>query len=410
MSAPRILIVTQIFPPEFQGTALILKQLSHHLQALGWDVQVVTGFPSHPYGVVYEGYRKRPWMREEIEGIPVLRTWHLTHPSREMHYRASIFLSQAVSYAAGALFSRRADLLLVCGPTFAGPILNWAVARRHGARVVNLMYDIHPELAIETGHLKNPLMIKATRAAAYVEWKLMDRFIVNAHDLKQTLTDKGVPEERVEVAPLFLDRDEITPMDRDNQWRREHQIPLDKTVALYAGTIGVPSGAAILAEAADKLRHREDILFLVVGEGSEKPMVMQRVEQLKLPNVRFEPFQPREVLPQLQATSDISLITYRHGRHRTSWPSKMLGYMAAGRPIVATRVGGVGEMIRDGVDGYLVEPGNDANLADRITALLADSEKAAGLGRQARESAAGRFNEDLMVSAYENLYESVLLT
>src|SRR5690606_33592347 len=106
-------------------------------------------------------------------------------------------------------------------------------------------------------------------------------------------------------------------------------------VALYAGTLGLVSGAQVIVRAADRLRARQDIVFLVVGEGAAKRAAMQEAKRLALNNIRFMSFQPRERLSEMQAAANVGLVTLAPGRGRTSVPSKVLGYMAAGRAVVA---------------------------------------------------------------------------
>lgn len=410
MSKPRILIVTQIFPPETQGTAVIILQLCHHLRQQGWDVGVVTCFPSHPQGTVYDGYRKQLWMRDEVEGLPVLRAWHLTHPSRKLPVRSSMFVSQAMGNAAGALLSGRPDIMLVAGPTIVGPLLNWAVAKLHGCKVANIIYDVHPELAIETGHVRNPALVAAARVASQLEFTLMDGVITCADDLKRTLCNKGAPPDKVHVVPIWLEKDEIVPGNRDNAWRREQGIPLDKTVVLHAGTLGVPSGATVIAEAANLLREREDLLFVLVGEGSAKPAVEARAKELKLSNMLFLPFQPRERLPELQASGDFGLVTYLHGRHRTSWPSKMLGYMAAGRPILAS-IDPDSDTAREMEQQRfgLVVPAEDPRaLADGVVRMADDAAQLKAFGEAARQRFEERYTRQQVLETFQAALEKTL--
>ncbi|HMJ87606.1 MAG TPA: glycosyltransferase family 4 protein, partial [Vicinamibacterales bacterium] len=86
----------------------------------------------------------------------------------------------------------------------------------------------------------------------------------------------------------------------------------------------------------------------------------------------------------------------------------LLESMAAGLPVVATRVGGTPEAIEDGVNGLLVPPGDSSALANAIGYVLAHPPLAARLGRAARQSATARFSTEQMVRATGQLYESLL--
>jgi glycosyltransferase involved in cell wall biosynthesis len=89
-------------------------------------------------------------------------------------------------------------------------------------------------------------------------------------------------------------------------------------------------------------------------------------------------------------------------------PMAVIEAMAAGAPVVATRVGGVPDLVAEGETGYLVAAGDDAALADRLLALLRDGVLAARLGARGQETARGRFHADHVARAYYDLYHNVL--
>ena len=333
---PRILITTQVFPPEIHPTAVMVHELAAYLAANRWSVDVVCGYPHHPQGVLPDGWTKDLWRIEELDGVRVLRTMHFTHPSRAVVIRAAVYLSQAFSTVLGALLSPKVDVVLVIGPPLVGGSLGFLIALRHRAGLVNVIYDLYPDVAIETGKVKNPLVISAAKLVEKLQYRAASRTIVLSDGFKKMLRQRGVPEEKIAVVPVWLDPYEIRPLPRDNARRREQGISLDKFVVLYAGTIGVVSGAVVVADAAALLQKRDDILFLFVGQGEEKPRVESRARELGLTNMKFLPFQPRSSLAEVQATADVGLVTLAPGCGRTSVPSKVLGYMAAWRPVIAS--------------------------------------------------------------------------
>ncbi len=406
----RILILTQVFPPEFHPTAVMIEELWDYLRSQGEDVEVVTGFPHHPHGRVYPGYSKSLWMRDpDFEG-EVLRTWHMTTESRDVASRATVLLSQALGNLVGALTIRRPDIVLVYGPPLLGPTCAALVSRFHGARFVNVIYDIYPDIAVESGHLTNPAVIAGARMAERLQHAAAHRTVVLSPGFKRSLMAKGVPEERLEVIPLWLDPDEIQPMERDNAWRQEQEIPADKFVVLYAGTVGLVSGAAIVAEAAHLLREREEILFVFNGEGGARPDLEARAAELGLTNMRFLPFQPRERLPEVQATADVGLVTLFPGRGRTSVPSKVLGYMAAGRPVLAS-VDADSDTGREVVDhglGIVVPPGDPRALADGVLRLADDAALGRRLGKAARVRMEQAYARDAVLGRYHQMLRATI--
>ncbi len=405
----RILILTQVFPPEYAPAGVMVDELCDFLRAQGESVQVVTGFPHHPHGRVYPGYKKSLYLRDPDHDGEVLRTWHITSPRKDIATRATVLLSQALGNLVGALTVQRPDIVIVYGPPLLGPTCAALVSRFHRARFVNVIFDIYPDIAVETGHLTNPAIIGAARLAEQLQHVAAHRTVVLSEGFRRSMLDKGVPDERLEVIPVWLDPDEISPMDRDNAWRREQGIPLDKFVVLYAGTIGLVSGATIVAEAADMLREREDILFVFNGEGGVRPEVEQRAAALGLSNMRFMPFQPRERLPEVQATADVGLVTLSPGRGRTSVPSKVLGYMAAGRPVLASvdADSDTGREVGENGVGLVVPPADPRALADGVLRLADDHELRQDLGRGARARMEQAYARDAVLRRYHRMLQEL---
>ena len=111
---------------------------------------------------------------------------------------------------------------------------------------------------------------------------------------------------------------------------------MDKFVVLYSGTIGVVSGAEIMLECAQSLKDHPGIIFLMVGEGVVKDRIKAEAQYRGLDNIRMLPFQPREILSQVLSSADLTVLTLQKNRGKSSVPSKVLGYMAAARPVAAS--------------------------------------------------------------------------
>lgn len=384
---PRIIILPQVFPPEIHPTAVMFRELAEYLVSRGWNVTVSAGLPHHPSGTLPPDWPRVPCTRSDQDGVEVLRTWHVTHPARSVIVRAAVLVSQAAATATRAVLADRADVVLVCGPPLIGPNLGALVAARHGAVLVNVIYDLYPDIAVETGKVSNSLLLSVARWAERMQYRTADMTLVLSEGFRRAMLDKGIASERVEVVPVWIDTDEIRPAPRVNSWRREQNIPEEKYVVLYAGTIGIVSGAGVVIEAARLLRHREEVVFLFVGEGAQCAELKQRCERDSIQNVRFSKFQPRARLPEVQATADLGLVTLLPGKGRTSVPSKLLGYMSAARPVIASvdASSDTAADVRASGCGVVVPPGNAEVLADAIGAFVDDRSRGHAQGQAGRD-------------------------
>lgn len=335
----------------------------------------------------------------------MLRAGHLVRSSRAITVRAAIYLTQAIGSALLASMTAKPDAVMIYGPPLVGPLLGSIVAIRHRARLINVIYDIYPDIAVETGRVNNQLAISAARIAEKVQYRVSDLTIVLSEGFKRTLIEKGVPERQIAVIPVWLDPDGIRPLDRENSWRQEQGISEKKFVVLYAGTIGVVSGASMVADAAALLQDRPEILFLFVGEGEERPNVESRAKELGLLNMRFLPFQPRERLAEMQATADVGIVTLSPGRGRTSVPSKVLGYMAAGRPVIASvdANSDTATEIESGACGIVVPPGDSQALAKSIAELADNSKMATNFGKMSRRRFESHYSSGSVLQRLEKI-------
>src|SRR5580658_4014974 len=115
----RILYVTQYFPPEMGAPAARVYELSREWARLGHEVQVLTGFPNHPTGVIAKGYEGELVRREVLDGIEVLRAPIYAAPNKDLIRRSANYLSFATSASlVGPLLARRPDVLIATSPQF----------------------------------------------------------------------------------------------------------------------------------------------------------------------------------------------------------------------------------------------------------------------------------------------------
>ncbi len=402
----RLLITTQVFPPEVHPSAVMVQELAQAAARQGWAVTVATGFPHHPHGRPFPGYG-RGWRRvEQVNGFRLARRGHLIHPSPALGIRALVMASQSAAMLAEGWSGPRPDVVISYGPPLVGPLASALAARRWRARLLTVIYDLYPDILIASGHLRRGLLHRLLTRAEALVYRWSDRILVLSPGFRRTLmADKGVPPEKLVVLPVWLDRQDIVPLPRDNPWRREMGLAPKTFVVIYAGTAGLVSGAEVVLEAARRLAGQPDILFLFVGEGRLKERLRAQAAALGLANVRFLPFQPRERLSEVQATADVGLVTLAPGRGRTSVPSKVLGYMAAARPVIASVDAGcdTAATLREAGCGLVTPSGDGAALAAAVGQYYRAPDVRRRDGRRGRHYFLAHFEKEAVLSRYLHL-------
>lgn len=385
----RVAFISCLYPPEPEPAGVMASQLAHSLRVHGHDVTMLVPFPNRPKGSAFPGYRRAPRHAEVVDGVRVVHcpTWFIG-AKRRLWNRVMENLSFGFSGAIlGALEPRPDVLLLETWPLAATQMCIWQARLRH-IPVLYYVQDLYPEVLESSGILaRNGLIARRLRDWDRSLCLASSKVIVISESMRETLVQsRGIPSDRIAVIPNWIDEREFRPLPRNNAWRREMGISPDTFVALFAGSLGIVSGANVLVEAARRLRARPDILLLCVGEGVLKDEMVAQASKYGLENIRFEPFQDRTRVPEMHAASDACLLTMRSGYLNASVPSKLISYMAAARPIVcaASAETDVARIVSTAHAGIVVRAGDPDALALALLRLQAGPIAAQNMGSNAR--------------------------
>lgn len=401
-----VALVCHVYPPEHAPAGVMMAELAADLAKGGHEVTVVTGWPAHPTGVLAPGWRMR-WRAVEQDplGFRVVRCAHSLHRPGSRVRRALYYLTFAASTLSSGVRCGRFDVVFSLSTPIFGGWAAWLLARLKRARFVYGVFDLHPEAAANAGMMPRRLTYRVLRRADTSLCRRSDAVLTPSAGLRDEILARGVGGGKVAVVPVWLDGGKVRPGPRDNAWRRAQGVAPGAFVALYAGTIGYVSGAEVLVEVARRLESRRDILVLCVGEGPVKERLMEAAAGLGLTNIRFLPFQPAPALSEMQAAADVGLVTLLPAAGRTSFPSKVLGYLAAARPVVASVAtdSDTARVIGDGACGRVTACLDPSALAEAVRDLADHPEQAREMGRRGRAYFERRFDRGPCVAAVERL-------
>jgi colanic acid biosynthesis glycosyl transferase WcaI len=171
-------------------------------------------------------------------------------------------------------------------------------------------------------------------------------------------------------------------------------------VALYSGNMGAKQGLEMLGDVARRLADRQDIIFVLCGQGAAR--VSLESSCAGLDNVRFLDLQPLSELNELLNLADMHLLPQRADAADLVMPSKLTGMLASGRPVVAAAHPGTALAAAVQGCGVVVEPERAAAMADAIAALVDDAPRRAALGVAARRRAEAEWGRDVVLRSVEN--------
>jgi colanic acid biosynthesis glycosyl transferase WcaI len=383
----------------------MVRELAEDLAAAGHEVTVLTGWPNHPGGKLFPGFQQR-WRQVQADGRHrLMRVGHFIGSKKSPLVRLWMYATFAVSSFLNALTLGRQDAVVCLSTPIFGVWTAWLLARLWRGRFVNVVFDLWPEAILNAGLTGDNAVYRMLRRADTRLGHLSDVITTLGEGMRDQILARGIDGGKVKVIPFWIDTQRISPLERDNSWRRRQGIGPEKFVAMFAGTVGYASGAQMLVETARRLSGRDDILLLVVGEGQVKDILQADAEREGLANLKFLPFQDESELAEMQAAGDAGLVTLLPNSGVSSVPSKVLGYMAAGRAVIASAPAGsdTAQLIDQARCGIAV-PAQDASaLAGAIRALADDRARCQSLGRNARDFAVAHLSRGAVVRQYQEI-------
>ena len=231
---------------------------------------------------------------------------------------------------------------------------------------------------------------------------------VVAPGFRNNIVAKDVPSTKVSTIPNFVDTEFIRPLDKANTFSHRYGLT-HKFVVTHAGNVGYVYDLETLVEAALLLRLQRDVQFLIVGDGVVRQSLEAKVRALELTNVSFLPYQPRETLPFLRATSDVQVALYKKGASRYSMPSKVYEIMASGRPVLASADvhSDLWDLVANTNCGICLEPDDPTKLASAVMTLYKDPQLRLRMGAQGRREVDRRYSVEAVVTQYDELIRSI---
>ncbi|OGW53482.1 MAG: hypothetical protein A2Y81_13560 [Nitrospirae bacterium RBG_13_43_8] len=401
----KILIHTMYFLPEFGSAPILMNELASYLASKGHDVEVVTTLPRQQNEI---RYKKRFYLEERKNGFIVKRFWTNTGPSP---------IARLIAWSIYTLWTifniikiHKGDIVFLRLPPLQLGVTGILASKLKGAKVLLNIQDIHPDLSIESGILRNPVAIRWAKAFERWIYKNSGCIPVISDGFKENLKDKGVPEAKINVIPNWVDVNFLRPLPKDNDVSKRLSLE-KKFVVMHAGTITLSSFICLenMIEVAHLLKEDDDILFAVVGEGMKKKNLMEKVGNLKLSNVQFIPFQPQEDLPYLLASSDVLIVPLDIDKSQLSVPSKLSNFMATGRPVLglAHEDSETAKVINESKCGVCVSPDRVDEIAKAIVDLKNSKDLRGTFGKNGRQYAETHFAKEKVLDVYENLMRSL---
>lgn len=212
----------------------------------------------------------------------------------------------------------------------------WTVkaAKIKRIKVVAMLQDVWPDNAVQS-HLiaENSFIYKLFEMWQKSVYKHADKLICISDDMKDFIVSKGVDAGKIEVIYNWGYSNEVVNIPwEENKFVKKYKLEKDRFYAIYAGNIGKMQNVEIVVNAAKELQNREDIQFLIIGDGARKNEIEKMALGLK--NVTMLPMQPSEIATHIYSAAGVNIIPLVAGGTKTAMPSKTGVVLSCGQPVV----------------------------------------------------------------------------
>ncbi len=388
VSVPRVSVLRVIARLNVGGPALHVAYLSAGLTPRGYDTTLVAG-------TIARGEESMAYIAEQA-GARVVALPGLSREISPLHDALAIF--------------RLARLIRQVRPTILHT--HTAKAGTVGRVAALLAGDARPPIVVHTfhGHVLRGYFGPAKSAVFRVLERLLAKattvLVAVSPEVRDDLVRLGVaPAEKFTVVRLGIELEQrvASTVPREEVRRRLGIAPERFVVGWIGRMTGVKQTHDLLAALADLRAGGVDAGLLVVGDGPDRSGFEERARDLGLVrHCLFLGYQ-EDVAPWYAAMDAVALPSGNEGT-----PVTVIEALAAGKPVVAYEVGGVPDVVREGVDGFLVEPGSTSDMAERLAQLAADPELRRRLGEAGRERVLERYGVGRLLDDVDRLYRETM--
>lgn len=392
-----------------------MGDLASDLAARGHHVTVISTMPHYNRDIEAESRQPTqalwgPILRRSIfRGITVYHTY-MPQKGQNISFRILAWIGfHTISIVAALTLAPRPSVVIAPSPPLTIGICAWILSVIYRVPYVYNVQEIYPDMAIRLGAIRNRRVIDLLYRLERFVYQKASALTVIAWRMRERLLQKGVPDDKVQVIPNFVDVSDLSPLPKVNKFSLKYSLH-DKFVVSYAGNLGPAQGLEHFIDAAKLLRDEASIRFLMMGDGILSEVLQQRIGKFDLSNFIFLPYQPYSLMAQAYAASDLCLVPQAAETGFEAVPSKVYRIMACARPVLAATDSrsDLARLIIDAGCGAIVPPGSAEAIADVIRHVHRNPEKWQNMGLAGRDHVVDHYARKTVTDQYHELIERLV--
>jgi colanic acid biosynthesis glycosyl transferase WcaI len=395
------------YVPEKSGMAPFAAGLCEHFASKGHEVTAVVPFPYYPAWRVWDGYRGRLYQREHINDVKVRRVWHFV-PGRasSLLQRLAHDLSFTFGVLLAGLFVGKFDLICCVCPPPTLALAAYLLAKIRRKPYVIILTDLASDAALATGILKDGPVVRLARAVEAFAYLKAAKVVCICDGFVEKLTARSIAPEKLKLIPLWGDTEKIYPIEGATEFRKANNFTEDQFLVMYTGNIGKKQDLMQVVQAAELSKDITGLVWVLVGQGEERSAIEDALGQRQLKNIALLPFQPAESLAEMYSAADVLLLHQKAAVVDSVIPSKLLTYMAAGRPVLAavSDRSETARYVQRAKCGLIIHSEDPEALVQAALSLRAEPTFRQKLGSNGRAYVEQHFTKEKILQEYDVLF------
>lgn len=308
------------------------------------------------------------------------------------------------------------DYMRLCDVVFlqSSPtiIFNALIAKRFAKqqKIVMNIQDMFPGSSIASGVLRNKILQKFLFSIQRIGYKLPDCIVGISYDMKTKLVEQGVPENKIKVIYNWFDDRTVKEVPWEaNRFAKKYDLDKNLFYVQYAGTLGFVFDYKTVIKVAEKLKQYPDIIFQMIGEGSQKEVFIKLAKEKKLENIVFLPLEPQEMVSDVYSACNVCLIPLKQGIIGNSVPSKAGLLMACKRPIVTSvdKDSDYFKEVNENDFGYACPTGDSENISQKLLELYHNRDLAVKKGENGYQYGHSLYSRTNNMIQFINLFKEL---
>ncbi|MFM1651924.1 glycosyltransferase family 4 protein [Brevibacillus sp. B_LB10_24] len=388
----KVLYIHQYFTTREGSLGTRSYEFAKYLVGQGHQVTMITGDSS--LASIPPDRQSRFYSFYSIDGIDVIAVKN--HYSNYMGYfrRILSFLQFVFFSSLKGLTLKGYDVVLATSTPLTVAIPALLIKYWNKVPFIFEVRDLWPEAPRQIGAIRSRLLISLLKGLERKTYQQAEHIIALSPGMLQGVLEEGISSRKVTMIPNCCDLDLFGQEDVCRAELREQYQLHGKLVVLHGGSMGIANGLDYLIGAAVKLReqNRDDIVFILAGDGKTRPLLEAMCEQHRLDNVIFTGALPRKKMPELFAAADITITSFQNlPILATNSPNKFFDSLAAGKPVIVNSAGWTKQLVEEYQVGFYVNPDDPGDLADLLIRLQNGMWDLAEMGRRARRLAEEKY-------------------